>query len=44
VCAALPVAAAPAARPLQEHEDELGDASAFLAGAYRSVLPAHVPD
>ncbi|HEY1899293.1 MAG TPA: MBL fold metallo-hydrolase [Steroidobacteraceae bacterium] len=35
---------AAAARPLKDHEDEFGDASAFLAGAYRSILQAYVPD
>jgi glyoxylase-like metal-dependent hydrolase (beta-lactamase superfamily II) len=35
---------AAAARPLKEYEDELGDASAFLAGSYRSILQAYVPD
>ena len=33
-----------AARPLKDYEDELGDASVFLAGAYRSLLQAYVPD
>jgi glyoxylase-like metal-dependent hydrolase (beta-lactamase superfamily II) len=33
-----------AARPLKEHEEELGDASAFIYGAYRSLLQAYVPD
>jgi glyoxylase-like metal-dependent hydrolase (beta-lactamase superfamily II) len=33
-----------AARPLKDHEDELGDPSAFLAGAYRGILQAYVPD
>jgi len=33
-----------AARPLEEHEDELGDPAAFLEGAYRSVFLAYVPD
>jgi cyclase len=33
-----------AARPLQAHEDELGDPSEFLAGAYRSLFLAYVPD
>jgi hypothetical protein len=32
------------ARPLKEHEVELGDAAAFLAGAYRSIQLAYVPD
>jgi len=35
---------AAAARPLKDHEDELGDASDFVAGAYRSLLQAYVPD
>jgi hypothetical protein len=30
--------------PLERHESELGDASAFLDGAYRSMLIAYVPD
>ena len=33
-----------AARPLKEHEAEFGDPAAFLAGAYRSVFLAYVPD
>jgi len=33
-----------AARPLRAHEDELGDPSEFLAGAYRSIFLAYVPD
>ena len=33
-----------AERPLQKHEEELGDASAFLNGAYRSLFLAYVPD
>lgn len=33
-----------AARPLKDHEAEFGDAAAFLAGAYRSVFLAYVPD
>jgi len=33
-----------AARPLKDHESELGDPAVFLAGAYRSVLQAYVPD
>jgi glyoxylase-like metal-dependent hydrolase (beta-lactamase superfamily II) len=33
-----------AARPLKDYEDELGDPSVFLAGAYRSLLQAYVPD
>jgi predicted metal-dependent hydrolase len=33
-----------AAQPLKEHESELGDASVFIAGAYRSLLQAYVPD
>lgn len=33
-----------AARPLKDHEDELKDASVFIAGAYRSLLQAYVPD
>ncbi len=32
------------ARPLKEHEEELGDASTFVYGAYRSLLQAYVPD
>ena len=35
---------AAAARPLKDHEDELGDASVFIAGAFRSLLQAYVPD
>jgi hypothetical protein len=35
---------AAAARPLKEYEGELGDASVFIAGAYRSLLQAYVPD
>ena len=35
---------AAAARPLKDYENELGDASVFLAGAYRSLLQAYVPD
>jgi len=35
---------AAAARPLKDHEEELGDASVFVAGAYRSLLQAYVPD
>jgi hypothetical protein len=30
--------------PLKQYEAELGDASAFLDGAYRSMLIAYVPD
>ena len=30
--------------PLEQHEAELGDPSAFLDGAYRSMLIAYVPD
>lgn len=30
--------------PLKQYEDEFGDASAFLDGAYRSMLIAYVPD
>lgn len=30
--------------PLEQYEDEFGDASAFLDGAYRSMLIAYVPD
>ncbi len=30
--------------PLKQYEAELGDASAFLDGAYRSMLLAYVPD
>ncbi|HEY4214604.1 MAG TPA: MBL fold metallo-hydrolase [Steroidobacteraceae bacterium] len=33
-----------AAHPLKDHESELGDPAVFLAGAYRSVLQAYVPD
>jgi hypothetical protein len=33
-----------AQRPLKEHEDELGDPTAFVDGAYRSVFLAYVPD
>jgi hypothetical protein len=33
-----------AARPLKEHEAELGDPSAFIAGAYQSLMQAYVPD
>jgi hypothetical protein len=33
-----------AERPLKDYENELGDASVFLAGAYRSLLQAYVPD
>jgi hypothetical protein len=32
------------ARPLKGHEDELKDMAPFIAGAYRSVLQAYVPD
>jgi hypothetical protein len=32
------------ARPLQEHEAELGDPAGFLEGAYRSIFLAYVPD
>jgi glyoxylase-like metal-dependent hydrolase (beta-lactamase superfamily II) len=35
---------AAAARPLKDYEGELGDASEFLAGAYRSLLQTYVPD
>jgi cyclase len=35
---------AAAARPLKDYEGELGDASVFLAGAYRSLLQTYVPD
>jgi glyoxylase-like metal-dependent hydrolase (beta-lactamase superfamily II) len=35
---------AAAARPLKDYEGELGDPSVFLAGAYRSLLQAYVPD
>jgi cyclase len=35
---------AAAARPLKDYEGELGDASVFIAGAYRSLLQAYVPD
>lgn len=35
---------AAAARPLKDYENEFGDASVFLAGAYRSILQAYVPD
>jgi glyoxylase-like metal-dependent hydrolase (beta-lactamase superfamily II) len=30
--------------PLEEYEEEFGDPSAFLDGAYRSMLIAYVPD
>jgi glyoxylase-like metal-dependent hydrolase (beta-lactamase superfamily II) len=33
-----------AARPLKDYEDELQGASVFIAGAYRSLLQAYVPD
>ena len=33
-----------AANPLEKYEAELGDPSAFLDGAYRSMLIAYVPD
>ncbi len=33
-----------AAQPLKDHQSELGDPAVFLAGAYRSVLQAYVPD
>jgi hypothetical protein len=33
-----------AARPLKDYEHELQDASVFIAGAYRSLLQAYVPD
>ena len=33
-----------AARPLKDYEDELMDVSEFIAGAYRSLLQAYVPD
>jgi len=33
-----------AARPLKEHEAELGDPSGFIAGAYQSLMQAYVPD
>jgi cyclase len=33
-----------AARPLKDYEGELGDASDFIAGAYRSLLQTYVPD
>ncbi len=33
-----------AARPLKDHEGELGDASDFVYYAYRSLLQAYVPD
>jgi glyoxylase-like metal-dependent hydrolase (beta-lactamase superfamily II) len=33
-----------AAHPLKDHEDELKDAAVFIAGAYRSLLQAYVPD
>ena len=32
------------ARPLKDYEGELGDPSVFIAGAYRSLLQAYVPD
>ena len=33
-----------ARNPLKQYESELGDPSAFLDGAYRSMLIAYVPD
>jgi glyoxylase-like metal-dependent hydrolase (beta-lactamase superfamily II) len=33
-----------AARPLKDHEDEFGDATAFIQGAYRSLILAYLPD
>lgn len=33
-----------AGRPVKDLEAELGDSTAFIAGAYRSVLQAYVPD
>ena len=33
-----------AARPLKDHEAELGDPAEFLTGAYRSIFLAYVPD
>ena len=33
-----------AARPLKDHEGELENVSVFIAGAYRSLLQAYVPD
>jgi len=33
-----------AARPLKDYEDELKDVAVFVAGAYRSLLQAYVPD
>ncbi|HTY51240.1 MAG TPA: MBL fold metallo-hydrolase [Steroidobacteraceae bacterium] len=33
-----------AAKPLKDHEAELGDPAVFIAGAYRSLLQAYVPD
>ena len=33
-----------AARPLKEYESELDDPATFIAGAYRSLLQAYVPD
>jgi glyoxylase-like metal-dependent hydrolase (beta-lactamase superfamily II) len=33
-----------AARPLKAYEDELKDAPVFIAGAFRSLLQAYVPD
>jgi glyoxylase-like metal-dependent hydrolase (beta-lactamase superfamily II) len=35
---------AAADHPLKDYESELGDASGFVAGAYRSILQAYVPD
>jgi glyoxylase-like metal-dependent hydrolase (beta-lactamase superfamily II) len=32
------------ARPLKDHEDELGDPSEFLSGAYQSLMQTYVPD
>ena len=33
-----------AAHPLKDHEAELGDPAAFIAGAYQSLMQAYVPD
>jgi glyoxylase-like metal-dependent hydrolase (beta-lactamase superfamily II) len=33
-----------AAHPLKDHEAELGDPTAFIAGAYQSLMQAYVPD
>jgi hypothetical protein len=33
-----------AQRPLKDHENELGDSTAFIRGAYRSLILAYMPD